>query len=206
MSLHLPPPQLPDDVTPLDAYLDGLLTPEQIAAFESALASDPELRSSLDRQREINARLEQLFRPEPAVPERTVRAVPWRRIGWLGAIAAAVLIASAGVFLYAEYQRMNSVKLRGPGEYYSDVDKAGWKPMWVCDKDQKFADAVNFYLGSAVVVPLATPGVEILGWNFADDVRKGTPMSQQTLGLLTRVNGRNVMVLMDRLKASRSAS
>lgn len=45
----------------LDAYLDGRLSPEEVAAFEQELKSSPALRKQVDAQREIDKRLGRLL-------------------------------------------------------------------------------------------------------------------------------------------------
>jgi len=203
-----PGPREPNDaVPPIDAYLDGLLSPADIKAFEERLVHDASLREQLRVQREIDARLQGLFAypGAPASPAvlASIRPGRIRRFAWPAAIAAAILLAVAGVQMYTAYLRANPFKIRPVHEYYAALVDAGWKPAWVCHSDQEFADMVNFHLGSAVVVPLNAPGVELMGWSYADNARHGTPIGQQTLSLLTRVEGRNVLVLMDRDSSDR---
>jgi hypothetical protein len=211
------PPLSPADRALLEQYLDGVLAPAERAAFEARLEREPALRDELrereDLQGAIDASLARLYRytpPKagsmgatreggPARPDsRPVRFT--RRLWVLTGIAAAVVLASVVLMLY----RPSAITYREPDALYAQYDAAGFRPAWKCESDQEFADATAFYLGSAVVVPLATPGVEVLGWSYADEFGKGTPISQQTLSLLTRVEGRNVLVLMDRADRDRT--
>src|SRR5690606_11168224 len=67
---HNPTPHTPrpDPAAPdrLAAYPDGLLTGEDLRAFERELANDPALRAEVDTQRSIDTSLNRLF--EPAHP------------------------------------------------------------------------------------------------------------------------------------------
>lgn len=212
------PPIPPADRVLVEQYLDGVLAPAERAAFEARLAAEPALRDALrdaeDLQGAIDASLARLYRYTPpkagsagATPQSA--STPARRDGtplrftrrlWvLTGIAAAVVLASVVLMLY----RPAAITYREPDALYAQYDAAGFRPAWKCESDQEFADATAFYLGSSVVVPLATPGVEVLGWSYADELGKGTPISQQTLSLLTRVEGRNVLVLMDRVDRDR---
>ncbi len=49
----------------LDAYLDGMLEGDALAAFEQTIAADPALRAEVQAQRSINASLSRLFQAEP---------------------------------------------------------------------------------------------------------------------------------------------
>ena len=58
----------------LEAYLDGALEGDALAAIERAIAADPALKAEIDAQRSINASLSRLFQAEPMkkVPEASV--------------------------------------------------------------------------------------------------------------------------------------
>ncbi|MDX2132821.1 MAG: hypothetical protein SFY69_12295 [Planctomycetota bacterium] len=213
------PPISPADQLLLDQFVDGLLAPPERDAFERRVQSEPVLRDALAQQRALDAAISRLYAypesaaanptaPVPApTPAPATEAGPGpfrltRRLGWLSGLAAAIVIASIALFLY----QPSGLTFREPDALYAQYQAAGFKPAWKCENDQEFADAVAFYLGSAVVVPQATPGVEVIGWSYADEFGKGTPISQQTLSLFTRVEGQNVLVLMDRAERDRRLS
>ncbi|CAG1004412.1 hypothetical protein PHYC_03140 [Phycisphaerales bacterium] len=197
-------------IDPVDAYLDNLMTPDERAAFERRLARDADLRELIELQKQIDGSLVRQLpyrapTPAPAaIPISRAAGISWTRIRWIGAIAAIVALAFITVLYVTQPP---ALKFRAPDLVYRDFDAAGWKPAWVCKDDREFAEMVSFYLDSAVVVPLDTPGVTLAGWSLADQFDHGkpigTPMSQQTLALLTKVDGKNVLVLMDRLSSDR---
>lgn len=201
-------PIRPDGIDPIDAYLDGMMTDAERAAFEARLEQDAELRRVVEFQRQVDQSLVRQLPYQPPAPApiaiSSARRVSWKRLGWIGAIAA-VIVLSVITALYIA--RPSGTKFRAPDLVYRDFESKGWKPSWVCKDDREFAEMVDFYLHSAVVVPLSTPGVDLMGWSFADQWDKGrplgTPLSQQTLALLTKVDGRNVLVLMDRESSDR---
>lgn len=205
----------------LDRYLDGLLTELELRAFEAELSRNPALMAQVDRQRTIDAALKREFTPPPAgtqfAPTRATaptlrfptgpKAQRWR----LG-IAAAVLLALGGLWIYLQ----NTVYRERPqiaaiNVVYNHLVGSGYTPEWVCKDDREFAESVDNRLGQPLLVASGLPGIEILGWAYAttaDGQPKqgygGTPISENTMILMTRVDGREVLVLVDRLKADRS--
>lgn len=192
-------------ISTLDAYLDGMLDATARESFERRLSIEPELRAQLELQREIDASLGRLFAYEVSAP--TPRPIPFpapglrfsSRLGWLIGLAAAVVLVASFLHFY----QPDGLRHRPAAAVYAEFAANGWKPAWRCESDQEFADMVNFYLGAAVVVPMNAPGVELLGWSYADKPKEGTPLGQQALALLTHVEGERVLVLMDRLTADR---
>lgn len=188
------PDRGPDSI---DLYLDELLSPVDRAAFDARLAAEPELRERLALQREIDGAIGRAYAYEAPAPLQMPQGVSWRRVGWIASLAAAVLLAVSAVVIL---NKPVATKHRPAEAVYAAYVQGGWKPAWKCENDQQSADAVSTMLGlpgAAVIVPLATPGIEVLGWIPTDDYRLGTPISQRTLSLLTRVDGKNVLLLVD---------
>lgn len=197
------PDRGPDSI---DLYMDDLLSPSERTAFEARLAAEPELRARLAQQREIDGVLGRAYAYEPPAPMPMPKPVSWPRVGWIASLASAVLLA---VSAFVVLNRPSATKHRPAEAVYAAYVEAGWKPAWKCENDQQSADAVSTLLGlpgAAVIVPLATPGVEVLGWIPTDDYRLGTPISQRTLSLLTRVDGKNVLLLVDLKERDRAVA
>lgn len=195
------PHATPDEVS---AYVDGLLPPAEHAAFEARLRAQASLAEQVALQRRIDASIRGLYPYEPPAVVASgrpgaSRPAPWyaRRLTWLSA-AAAVLLA------LTIYTRTGSRTPHLPAaDLYARLEAEGFRPQWKCDTDERFAGAVETRLGTPLVVPLATSGVEILGWVYADGY-EGSPLSAQAMILLTRVQGRDVIVLMDKAADDRT--
>ncbi|GJQ30387.1 MAG: hypothetical protein HBSAPP03_22710 [Phycisphaerae bacterium] len=197
---HLPP----EHDSPIDRYLDGLMSPAERQAFEARLAEDASLREHLDLQRSIDQSLRNVFTYR--APAAASRSFSFRRVGLVAAIAAGLVLALSLVYVL---NQPDPFKHRPAADVYAAYVAQGWKPAWACESDQQSADAVSTFLrlpGRAVIVPLATPGVEVLGWIPTDDYRTGTPISPVTLSLLTRVEGRPVLLLVDRVENDRAVT
>lgn len=200
----------------LDLYLDGLLDPQEAAAFEQAMASDPALAAQVELQRRIDASLSRAFAyPEDAdvsVPE--ARAIPlagsssrrfsWKRVGAVTAVAASLTIA----FILSRPNTFDPpirpvlVKLTAC-EVYKRLNDNNWVPSFRCKSDEEFVAAVQKRLGSSVLIPMSTLGVTLDGWGYADGY-EGSPLSLHAMYLLTHVGDRRVLVMMD-TKANESS-
>lgn len=221
---QLPPNMIPEGVDPasidpIDAYFDGLMTPEQTAAFIEQIKTDAALRERFELQQRINESARRSLAyvaPTPQAITETVRAatianaaplafrapaIP-TRLRWLLAAAAAVLLATAGVLVY----KPTGVKPFPPEQYYTQQVANNWKPQWVCESDEEFVRWTNFHFKSPVLISMSTPGIQVMGWNFAPRLDQGTPLNNTTLALLTRVGDDRVLVLMDEVASDRKIS
>lgn len=216
---HNPHNPIPGEM--LDRYLDGLLTDQEVRAFEAEMSRDPALREAVDRQRTIDASLKLHFTP-PLAPVATRQpfrsTVPTMRFPsgaqgqrWRLAIAAVLVLALGATWIvlrntvYKEPTRIAALNT-----VYNHLVGSGFKPEWVCSDDREFAESVDNRLGQPLLAASGLPGVEILGWAYAtaDDGKPkqgydGTPISEKTMILLTRVDGREDVVLVDKLKNDR---
>jgi hypothetical protein len=119
---------------------------------------------------------------------------PWKRWGIL-AMAAALLLTFAGLYRSYWDAKVPDFRIMEPVAMYDRLVGMGFTPAVVCKTEPEFARLVREKLGSTLVAT-ATPGIEVLGWGYQDDY-DGSPISPKTMMLLTRVDGTNVLVLMD---------
>jgi hypothetical protein len=178
----------------LDAYLDGTLAPADQAMFENELTSSPVLQEQVALQRQIDASLTRLFGDASwgstaAAAPREGRGGRWRIHPALLGLAAAVLIVSAALWLFAA-----SVLGERPNRlaplYHSTVAQ-GFIPQIVCTTPDEFAGWLASNYGQALY-PADDPGIEYVGWSYAHVV------SVYSGVLLARVDGHPVVVVMDR--------
>lgn len=225
------PAELRDEAL-LDAYLAGELRGPELAEFEARLAADADLRAVADAQRRVDQSLRRAFVPavtpvparapvpaeagdgQSAVqtvrdpipisgrPDSGVRAgstAPTPRRWWGYAAAAALLLGGAAVFtrVYTHEEQRPPLEAH---TVYASLNSAGWKPEFECKTDAEFIDLTTRRLGQPLVAA-ASPGVTLLGWGYADGY--GPIVSEETMTLLTEVDGRRVLVLMDRKRNDR---
>ncbi len=215
-------PRQPDGAPPwgpertellLERFIDGDLEGQELAWIERRLQDDPALRAELALQEQIDQALRRTHRVEgiamPAIPidalrgleesvavdgEPVHRVIPWRRWGVLVA-AAIIVLTFAGLFRAYWDARVPDFKLVEPVAMYDRLVRTGFRPAVVCRTEPEFARLVKEKLGTALIAA-GSPGVEVLGWGYKDDY-DGSPISPKTMMLLARVDGREVLVLLD---------
>ncbi|MBY0311579.1 MAG: hypothetical protein K2W85_05885 [Phycisphaerales bacterium] len=216
----------------VDAYVDGLLSPEETAAFERELQISAELRRQVELHEQSVREVRSTYRYEPragaaatletsvtptaardAVPalklsgdqaiQRAMRSGGLLRMRRL-AIAAVLVLGCAGV--WATYVHLTSPgdKLVGPQEIYLALDRASWTPEEVCTEGPAFAKYVQTRMGQPLSIT-ARPGVELVGWSYGDGY-DGRIVGEKTVVMLARVDGRGVAVLIDRVSQDRTLS
>lgn len=198
---------------PLDRYLDGLMDAQEARAFEQSLENDPAQRRQVELQRSINASLRAMFTPpesipvpgagagvEPAAHERAAMPLTLgpgpagrRRVLRIAALAATLALMAAGGAAYWWMFIGDPAPFRQPAQIYQAQAAAGFTPEWVCTTDDEFRATVRERFGQGALLPLATQGVQIVGWAYNTPV-----LSNRTATLITRVQGQDVLVLIDR--------
>jgi anti-sigma factor RsiW len=198
--------------TPLDRYLDAMMDPAEAAAFEASLADNESLRREVELQRRINEALKVRFAPPAEIDVPARAAAPrrrgivasitgagsaragksgMRRLGTLAAAAGVVLLAGAGA-AYWWLAIGTEAPFRQPAQIYQAQAAAGFIPEWVCTTDDEFVQTLRDRFGTAALLPMSTPGVQIVGWAYNTPV-----LSNKTATLMTRVDGADVLVLID---------
>lgn len=214
----------------LDRYLDGALDEAAGAKFQRALEADPELHREVERQTLLDASLKRLYPtpnvdpilealangrtsgseagPVPLVPAGGESLRPRSRFGVTGknarlAVAASVLLVLGGVWAFRTFSD------RGPGGYqveawraidtvYRDEVRRGFKPEWVCKDDREFATAFYRRFGQGLLLSALPSRLQVVGMAYCNT------MSPQTVEVLTRVDGREVVVFVDTVAKSPS--
>ncbi|HEX2838961.1 MAG TPA: hypothetical protein VHN77_12640 [Phycisphaerales bacterium] len=195
----------------LDPYVDGMLTREDAAAFESRLHVDPALRAALESQRALDASLRASFLVPHGVESLAVPALDGAipagasggksilaRIGWMR-IAALVAIVALGALVVGMRQwARTAYPVESPITAYQSIVHGGFRPYEACTDDEEFARYTKKYLGRALIVK-SFPGLALIGWDNRHNV-----MSIETDSLLATVDGVQVVVFMDREENARS--
>ena len=214
----------PDTAARLDRFLDGLMSPQEAAAFERELATNAELASHAELQHRVDDSLARLFEygpaqaprelpaPEPipfrAQPSAPAAARPfhWKKWSALGAIAAVLAVAAVYVnwpsrpFTYVAPQTM-----------YARFEKTGWNPSFRCKTDEEFVEKVKARLGQGLLIPMNTVGVVLDGWGYGDDYQ-GSSVSADTMVLMAHASEtpdgekKPVLMFMDKARNARDVS
>jgi len=175
----------------IDLYLDGQLADEQREEFERRLEQDEGLRAQVEMQRRIDGVLRERY--TPASVDFGGRGRPHMRV-W--AIAAVLVLAvSAGV--YAAFFMPQRAPFDQPSDVYRRLIASGFEPMQVCTDDGAFRSWMERKFDESIVIPDDLAGVELLGWHYK---RVLTP---RTGVLLAKVDGEEVIVLVERRSAAR---
>jgi hypothetical protein len=128
----------------------------------------------------------------------------WRRIGLITALAATVLLTTVLVLRFstsAPQRRPTGTILE---RLYATYQVMDWEPAWVCEDDAEFAQAVQDRLGQPMLIDddprPDEPDLTVLGWAYGEDVVSYEEViTDKTMVLLTKVEGRGVVALVDRL-------
>ena len=196
----------------LEAYFDGLSKGEERAAIEARIASEPDLKRQAELQSQINAGLERLFRVEAPVNGRLVAhlttarrknplpgALPTRM--WWAAAAVAAAAALAWVLVGTPLDRGGIEEplfaARPLADVYREAVAEGFEPYYECREADRFAETFARRQGvSLKLLPLGS-GAEMLGLSYSGG------LSRDTTAMLCRVDGKPVMVFVDRASADR---
>lgn len=188
----------------LDAYLDGLIEGAERESFEREIERDSALRAQVDTQSLIDAFLKRVFAPPAsAAPPSGATVVPPPRKLWAARplpasiavplAAAAVLILCVGAWQWWHYEPPIQPResFASMGEVYRTTLARGFKAQFLCETDRQFATAFNFWLDQ----PLLPNRPEHVDWV---GISRSRIRSEQTAYILLEVNGRKVLVFVDR--------
>ena len=197
----------------LDAFLDGAMSPEQAAEFARTVAADAGLALRVDAARRINGELRRMFAApaagavtrlmeaatknarlygETAAPviHRPVGAArPVRARGRLIGLAAAVLLVVAALVVRFVVLEPDISVLALEFERQTE---GGFKPGIVCTTNEAFAEWTRAAFGQPLEPRGLASNVELLGWSTSTLVPNYAGL------LLARIDGRGVMVVMDK--------
>lgn len=132
---------------------------------------------------------------EGSAPARRVLRGPGRA-RW--AAAAALVLAALGAWLIWGVLGRPANPGYGPWRsfetVYRDAVAGGFRPDWVCRTDREFQDTFWNHYRQRLLLETPPPRIETLGLSYCRS------MSPQTVCLLARVQGRDVMVFVDRIE------
>lgn len=196
----------------LEAYLDDLLGPTERSAFERRLERDAELRAQVDAQARVNAALRRRFHAPSAASMlagieraggRPVTAAPraFRPVPTLAAAAALAVVVLGGWQVWQVFHERGSDAATRPWRsmetVYRDEIREGFQVGWECKNDEEFAFTFNYKLGQPLLLTGLPAGVQSLGLDYTNTI------TRNTVYLLAKVNGREVLVFADRADADK---
>lgn len=204
----------------LDAYLDGLLSPDARSTFESELHRSPVLQQQIAIQRVLDDRLRSLFtapaidrilssalasaeaHPPEASPAAARKPRAFRTVLTLaaGLAIAAIAIYRIGGFLNkpaadGRYFRNNPETMEG---FYHRKIAEGFTPEWKCEDDQEFIRSFRHQLFQPLVLMTPPAGHSMGGLGYANI------LSKYSMYMLAHVGDDRVVVFVDRLDADRN--
>lgn len=212
----------------LELYLDGLLGEGPRAEFERLCASNPAMARELELARRIAGSVSRQFTPPspmnmavfgtaaagaartPASAHDTAdppapipfpgparpRAGSTPRWRWAGYAVAAVLGIAAVAWWSSTVPDPAAVRRLTAMEVMASAKQSGFVPIFVCKDDEEFASTVKKRFGTPLLVA-AESGLAVLGWAYSDTYA-GELVTKNSLVLMARVDGQDVLVFMDR--------
>ncbi len=226
-----PPPRagqpLPIRIGQIDAYLDGQLTSDQVAAFEAEVLRNESLAEELElatrAQSRIDAALGRLYEPPVAaiLPATVLDAesavaseAPRRRrladavgIGIAAALILGTFLAGRGFIWYSverptERRYLKVVSAQdspGVAAAYAQELADGFRPLWVCRDNVELAVSFHRSLGQGLVIDL--PKYDPTRPDSHDlrpiGLSFGPAISRWTVFFMGRADGKKVIVFAD---------
>ncbi len=208
----------------IDAILAGDASPADRAEFDRLMRDNADFRAEFELARKIDDSIARWSDPPAAAPIASIAPKPARRA--LLAIAAALaLVGAAAVIAWqagllpggaggagggggsggggsnggvvSPYARLNAEQI------YRDAQAARFIPEWRCETDAEFVKAVQGKTGRAALLPLTTPGIEIVGWKYSDATKPA--ISSSSMWLFVRTSAGPAVVIVDRLDKDQRA-
>ena len=200
----------------IDAYLDGQMTASKRESFERELEKDAALRDEVERQKRIDGSLSRLFaapsaeevlsrvraqragapgRPAEAATVGT-QARPWLLRGL--AVAAVIgIVAVGGRLVWKSYfQEPEPRFVLGPWRSletaFHDTVREGFEPLWVCETQEQFMETFRYRLRQKLYLDETPEEIQAIGLSYMNTI------STDTVVLLARVRGKEVLVFVDR--------
>lgn len=196
-------------------YLDGLLEGEELAAFERELESDPTLRAQIEQDRAITARLGTLLGPTdedlarleiPDEPQGSSTSAPIRierfrlPVRLIGGIAAALVVSTLGaVWWWNTTTRvvLPPIALLQPADIWQRELNDRFIPDWVCEDDEQMLSFTEGRFNEGLLFA-RVDNIELMGWSYATNLMSGNSAS-----MLAKVDGEQVLVLVDKIGRDR---
>ena len=197
----------------IERYLDGLLPEEERASFLDRLRSDRTLQDRLDLTERFSASLGRSF----VLPECDKPAARQDRGRFIGVphrirltLAAAAAVLAIGIAIKTNLPPPAPIFHTLLERTYSLYESTGFTPEWVCETDAEFAAAVRDRLGQPMLIDVLDTPIELLGWAYPQDSGENpdtgygdTIISDDSMILLTRVDGQGVILIIDRVEDER---
>ncbi len=203
----------------VDAYLDGLMKPEEREAFEARLRAHPDIEKEIQLQAQINASLERSFPLEqisasqlrelqerssptsqPSIESKASPSLvlPPRSLSRTMQVAIVGLAAMVAWIMVVWHLRNNTIETpffqpRPVAAVYQEVLDSGFEPYYECHEEDHFAATYLRRQGQALRLTVLPEGSRMLGLSYAGG------LSRDTTAMLCRVEGKPVMVFVDRL-------
>jgi hypothetical protein len=192
----------------INEHLDGLPDDGSRSSLESKMAEDSEFRKEVELQNRVAQSLrseyqapdaQRAWRNVQAAAEKVVpkKKVDWRRSPWV-AVAAMLILSLAMWRVWVVVDPLGHNK-RKPRVYtfaqaYEQIKEDGYKPTWECKTEEEFVSFFHLNLRENAAVRGLPPNMQALGLSNLN------VFSERSLVLLGRVDGKDVLVFIDRLE------
>ncbi len=209
-------PSRPSAEDKFDDFLDRLLGPEDEAAMTRQVASDPKLAKEARLQDQVDAELKAMYSYDesraPVFPSEASAPIPfpkaqhtrpnrmWRSM----AIAAALLLVGIGVRLSVFSSSGVTSRTVSPEKVYAKLMSRGFEPEFKCTSPDDFKRVTKERLGTSLAMAEA-PNIELMGWAYNAGF-PGKLIGDHTMLMLTKVDSKEVLVMMDYAASDRPLS
>ena len=206
----------------LDAYLDGLLKPEEREEFEDRLRESSEVvRAEIVREIELQARIdatlgrlfplqhvpeagheELMAQTSPSTQVSPIRLSLLSRLGRKTQAAIVGLAATCACIIVAWQLEDNTNQTpyfqpKPVALVYQEVVDNGFEPYYECREEDRFAATFLRRQGQALRLAALPDGSQMLGLSYAGG------LSRDTTAMLCHIDDQPVMVFVDRLENDR---